>query len=468
MKKLLTPILLSLLPLLFISFAQCDEYVCQGPCVLVTSTPTPSPAATASPTPTRTPTSTATPTRTPTATPTVGAIRTINYNESNAIFPNPGVGFQTTRATKAQVNNPRNIPLAHATFRLYCKEVNPSPGIFTWTLIDNFLTAAAAQGQKVQLGLICYDPDDGDWMKNYVPGITYHCTEGGGGNHFAPNFDATQTKARHRELAQAFGARYNNDPRVESIDTRSWGNWGEWHNDCIINNATGQKPVTPTEATRREIIKDYRDFFTDSKLVTILDDEISRQEAIAYGLGWRADCWGGHHEIDLYPPNSPYPPGGWLGHPDMTHQYEVAPVNLEPCGNMLSGNFCAKVPQALSKHASLINTKNNLNPNDAQWVCMQELLRYMGYRLVVRKVTLAGDQVGIQISNVGVAPPYEQIWIKIGSNSIGLNPLMPNVTATYWLLEHAPTPPFTMTFETASGLPVRTANTEWNNGILIQ
>lgn len=342
----------------------------------------------------------------------------------DGILENPGIGFQTTRKTKNEVPNARGVPIKHATFRLYCKEVNPSPGVFNWSYIDTFLANANAQGQKVQLGLVCYDPDGGDWMKNQVPGFTYHCNEGGG-NYFTPDWDSLATQLRHRELIQAFANKYNNDARVESIDVRSWGSYGEWHNYCLVNNATGQALAYPTEATRRKIIQDYRELFTSKPLITILDDTVSRQEAIAFNLGWRADCWGGtqHEQVGTCPnppPDSAKLYCKWMNNPDMNNQWRTARVDLEPCGSMLSTNFplATKVDQALAKHASMINTKNAFTYTDAQWVEIQRLLKGLGYRYSIDEVRIRPNNINITWKNTGVAPCYGdyKLTIKVGSS----------------------------------------------------
>lgn len=368
------------------------------------------------------------------------------------------MGFQTTRKTKAQVTNPRSIPLTHATFRLYCNEVNPSPGVFNWSYIDSFLTSAAAQGQKVQLGLVCYDPDGGDWLKGTLTGFTYHCSDGGG-NHFAPNFDNAAVQGAHRSLIQAFATKYNNDARVESIDVRSFGSYGEWHHYCLINNATGQALQMPTEANRRKIIQDYRDFFTDDKLVDILDDKVSRQEALAYKLGWRADCWGGtQHEG----PGKLY--DQWMHDPSMMDAWKDAPVDLEPCGSMLSNTFpmATKVQQAFDKHVSRINSKNDLSPTDAQWTELQKLVRKIGYRFVVRKAYIA-DGTGFDVENVGIAPNYRPIDFKYAGQTIQIpEKILPGIIKFFRFDARSGT--LTASID---GEPLRLANTEWNNGIVI-
>lgn len=448
--------------------AQADM-LCPCDCVPV------APTATATPTRTATPVVTIAPTVTPTRTPTPQAsVRVINYTESMAIIGNPEIGFQTTRKTKAQVSNPRNIPLTMATFRTCAHQINTAPGVFNWSEFDNFLTAANAQGQTVQLGLIMYDPYDcGGWLKNNLPSVGVFCEgENDARTYYAPDWNNAQVQGAHRSLIQAFAAKYNNDSRVDSVDVRSIGDYGEWHHSCLKNRATGQPHPMPSEAARKAIIKDYHDYFTNKPLIHIIDDDVSRREAVTRGAGWRADCWGGHHEDDLYP--------GWLASPvNMLRVWEKAAVDLEPCGGrdaLQSTSYMSisrKVDEAIEKHASAINTRSPIDFPDSQWPEWQRLLRKLGYRFVLRKASIhtnapingvsSGETV-LTIENVGIAPNYTPIDVRFGNETKQLIKVLPGAPVTLNFAATSGTVTASMT-----GRPVRFANVEWAaNGIVVQ
>lgn len=438
MKKLLALIA----SLLFASNAFAQACICEAGCVPLTPTasattlPTVTPTNTAiptatntvTPTATRTATPSTTPTKTPTATPTQQGIAEIIFTPTylDAVIPNPGVGFQTTRKTKAQVTNPRGIPLLHATFRTCMHQLNPSPGVFSWGEFDSFLTAAAAQGQKVQLGVIAYDPYDcSGWLRSFVPSTLVYCTEENPThNYYIPDWNSATTKARHREFQQAFAARYNNDSRVESVDLRSVGDFGEWHHSCIRNRATNQPVPMPSESSRRAIIKDYHDFWTNKRLVHILDDEISREEALERSAAWRYDCAGGtnHEQVGVCPQpplNSSKLYCKWMSIPPMWEEWRVNRVDAEPCGDLYSTTFpmATKVDQLLQKHVSMLNTKNSLSPSNPNWVEVQRLLKFMGYRYSIDEVRILPNSVNVNWRNTGVAPCYEdyKFAIKVGN-----------------------------------------------------
>lgn len=453
MKKLI-------LSILFASTASAD-YTCQS-CSPYTpvATAIPTATSTATPQPTVTPTHTATPQATNTPNPVV----TINFQEdTQAIFPNPGIGWQTTRRTKAQVTNPRNIPLTHATFRTCAHQVNPSPGVFDWSEFDNFLTAANAQGQTTQLGLIMYDPwDCGGWLRNHVPSIQVFCsTENPGRSYWVPDWNHSTAQTRHRELMQAFAAKYNNDPRVDSVDARSAGDFGEWHHSCIKVRATGQAHPMPSTQARRAIIKDYHDFFT-KPLVHILDDQISREEALARAGGFRFDCAGGtQHEG----PGNLY--AQWYANPPMHEHWRDAPIEAEPCGDFFSSTFpiATKVDQLIAKHVSRFNSKNSLSPSNAAWPEVQRLLRKLGYRFVLRRAVI-NQGLTLHIENVGIAPNYKPLRVENATTgaAVTLSKVMPGETR----LAVLPGNVGDVIRFSMDGKAVRTANTTWNGGVRIQ
>lgn len=338
-------------------------------------------------------------------------------------------------------------------------QINTAPGVFNWSEFDSFLTAANAQGQKVQLGVIAYDPYDcGGWLRNYVPSTQAFCSdENSARSYYVPDWNSPTTQARHREFVQAFAAKYNNDPRVESVDLRSLGDYGEWHHSCLKVRATGAALPMPTEASRRAIIKDYHDFFTNKHLVHIADDKISREESLARGAGRREDCLGGsQHEG----PGKLY--DQWLHDPDMTEQWKTARIDEEPCSALISGNVCTKADQALSRHVSALNTRGGLSADDTQWACAQTLLRKMGYRFVIRRADVGGGTT-FTLTNVGVAPNYVPLVLTYGGESKTVERVMPGMIVQVSFAVNAGTLRGSMLT-----LPVQFANGEWSNGIQIQ
>lgn len=429
-------LLLSLLLFPSLSFAQCFQPV---PC-----TPTPTATATVTPAP----------------------IRTINFTEDpNVIFASPGMGFQTTRKTINEVANPRGVPSTNEVFKFYAEEVNPRAGIFDWSLLDRAVSKARSAGQTLNVGIVMYDPYGGNWLRGVIPGRTYRVDqskeETGTPNaqYFAPDFNSPATLGAHRSLLESFKTRFLGNPTIEFVDLRSIGSYGEWHNFALVDVATGSSIPMPSESASLAVIQDYQTRIPTGSGLFVLDGEFARKYGKAFA-GWRADCWGGHHEDDLYPE--------WLTSPvDLREHWRSSPVALEPCGQMLGTQVMSlsrKVDIALARHATLINTKNSFIYTDSEWVQIKRLLTHMGYRLVVDSVTVRGLSLSIRIRNVGVAPNYKPIRIESGGKSILLSRLMPGETRILSL--NTNTPPTKLLFS-MEGRPVRTANVEWSEGLAL-
>jgi hypothetical protein len=401
--------------LLTILFAGCAQADMLCPCDCVPVTPTAAPTVT----PTRTATPIPTATHTPVAQPTV---KVINYTESQAIIGNPEIGFQTTQRPLNEVSNPRGIPSTSEVFRFYAEEINPSPGVFTWAILDNAISKARSAGQTLNVRIIMYDPYGGNWLRGTIPGRTFRETSEGNGTYFAPDWNSNAVLAAHKSLLQAVSARYANNPTIEHVDIGSVGSYGEWHHWAMVDAVSGSPVPMPSESSVARILQDYRDAFVGKSLIFVLDGEFARKYGKDFA-GWRKDCAGGGHETNA----QQYPK--WMINPvDLRNQWQNFPVLLEPCGAMTNTNWGPagwRVDKAIADHASLYNTKNGISniPND-QWPEWQRLLRKLGYRFVVRSARIDGGTT-FTIENVGIAPNYSTITLKYAGETKTLDRIMP-------------------------------------------
>jgi len=137
---------------------------------------------------------------------------------------------------------------------------------------------------------------------------------------------------------------------------------------------------------------------------------------VSKGTGWRADCLGDlragfNHMEDKYQQ--------WLDQAKANDVWKHAPVIFESCWVMQTWadndwDVEFTFSEALRWHCSVFNNKSSPIPPE-WWSATEKFLKKMGYRLVLRYVTVplkvqAGGVMKIETEweNLGVAPPYRK------------------------------------------------------------
>lgn len=109
----------------------------------------------------------------------------------------------------------------HMTFSW--NQIEKSYHVYDWSAVDSWIANQAALGKPVALEIVAYvgassyDPA----VKGYVaPGWlpTITCTDAAGREFKIPRYHYSSFQSEYRALINAFGARYNNDSRVEFIE----------------------------------------------------------------------------------------------------------------------------------------------------------------------------------------------------------------------------------------------------------
>jgi hypothetical protein len=121
--------------------------------------------------------------------------------------------------------------------RLRWAEVEPEKGKYNWELIDNYLESFEKRGMKFAFGVMGLDTSKGGpttplWVveeakaagestwTHSAQGKTVENTHEGIGTKYLENYEV---------FLKAMAERYDGDPRIEFIDVRSYGNYGEFH-----------------------------------------------------------------------------------------------------------------------------------------------------------------------------------------------------------------------------------------------
>lgn len=106
--------------------------------------------------------------------------------------------------------------------------VEPQPDRFDWALMDRAMAFWAAQGKRLHLRFSTDQfgrfPGCPEWL--YAQGVPRQFQPDG---RSFPDYSHPVYRKRLRNFLRVFAARFCSDPRIETIDLRAYGDWGEWH-----------------------------------------------------------------------------------------------------------------------------------------------------------------------------------------------------------------------------------------------
>ncbi|MBR6834257.1 MAG: DUF4832 domain-containing protein [Fibrobacter sp.] len=154
-------------------------------------------------------------------------------------------------------------------------KLNPAKGVYDWTELEKLLNALAEHNMTYALRVLPYTPsfiksdfppqEDYDWTPPFVyemgakkiqidlRGTEYHA--------YAPVWDDSIYIWAAKEFAKALAEKYDGDPRIEYIDVRTFGEWGEWHTSHILGS------VMPADSVLKDMLDYYASVFKKTQLV---------------------------------------------------------------------------------------------------------------------------------------------------------------------------------------------------------
>jgi len=154
-------------------------------------------------------------------------------------------------------------------------KLNPEKGVYDWTELEKLLNALAEHNMGYALRVLPYTPsfiksdfppqEDYDWTPPFVyemgakkiqidlRGTDYHA--------YAPVWDDPIYLQAAKEFAKALAEKYDGDPRIEYIDVRTFGEWGEWHTSHILGS------VMPADSVLKDMLDYYASVFKKTLLV---------------------------------------------------------------------------------------------------------------------------------------------------------------------------------------------------------
>ena len=154
-------------------------------------------------------------------------------------------------------------------------KLNPAKGVYDWTELEKLLNALAEHNMTYALRVLPYTPsfiksdfppqEEYDWTPPFVyemgakkiqidlRGTDYHA--------YAPVWDDSIYIWAAKEFAKALAEKYDGDPRIEYIDIRTFGEWGEWHTSHMLGS------VMPADSVLKDMLDYYASVFKKTQLV---------------------------------------------------------------------------------------------------------------------------------------------------------------------------------------------------------
>ncbi|WP_298821554.1 DUF4832 domain-containing protein [Chloroflexus sp.] len=381
--------------------------------------------------------------------------------DTESIYANPGMGWQTFGRVAGRDSNLAGLPTTTVYHRFSWNDLEPEEGQFNFALFDRWLQNAGANGQRLAWRLMVAASNQSAgvppllgyaplWLRDKgASGYIYYRDHNENGRQdqesepdiWAPDLADPIARFYHDRLVQELGRRYDGHPFLDMLDIGSVGLWGEWHfYAAVVKEVVGNPPsgqtqrgwvAMPSASARQSIIDTWVNAFPNTPKAILIGDSTGMQYATGtHRTGWRADCWGdmNWHMPRFYDRQ--------IQATSATEAWRNGPVALEPCWNMQywydqgwNGNDI--LDWAVSRHASYIQNKSR--PIPAEWLpAVQRALRAIGYRLVLREIqhpvaTPLGVAVAITTiwDNTGNAPPYWDYDIKVRLKRAGVEWVSP-------------------------------------------
>lgn len=190
-------------------------------------------------------------------------------------------------------------------------KLNPAKGVYDWTDFEKLLNALAERGLGYGLRVFPYASpmgrknnytveSDYDWTPSFVyeegAKKDYAKMKDGGVEYTlaVPRWDDSIYIQAAKDFAAALAAKYDGDPRLEYIDIRTFGNWGEWH----ISHFDGSQ--MPSYEVQIDMLEYYASLFKKTLLVLPSDGKgpaltramelgIAKRDDGLIGTPWRED-----------------------------------------------------------------------------------------------------------------------------------------------------------------------------------
>ncbi len=302
----------------------------------------------------------------------------------------------------------------------YWEDINPQEGVYNWKEIDDMLDACEKYGMTYVIRILPYSHLSGSHENygeahDFVPQWVYDkgakkkrvtLLEDPSVALDVPVWDDEIYLQACKDFAAALGEHFDGDPRVEFVDIRPFGNWGEWH----FSQVTGSE--MPSVEIQKDMLKHYKDAF-DQTLLAVPSNAWGEvyEYALSIGVAKRDDGliassnreWGlrlsykanmpalaenaATYSMMLENENGPYGPLKWT------------PQRFRECIEI--AHLTATALDQDSQCGYKIYTE--------QKELVDEMVNRMGYNFTVTSAKRNDNQLLVTIKNTGLAPAFFNI-----------------------------------------------------------
>ena len=294
-------------------------------------------------------------------------------------------------------------------------DLNPEKGVYKWDEIDEMLDACEAHGLTYGIRIMPYSSY---LAEDYVPQWVYDAgaqkytaesRDNPGTEIVFPKWDDPVYLQAHKDFVKALANKYDGDPRVEFVDVRPFGDYGEWHNSFAV----GDEIFMPSLDIQKDMLDCYAAAFQKSLLVLPSNarGEIY-QYALSIGITKRDDGLISMPNVEwsllpTYRANMPvigenYWPYAWAR--DTVRENEYSLVNWTP----QRFRETIEIPH-MSIFALDQDSHCSYEFYQEQKDVIDEMCNRLGYNFTVTSAARYGNKLAVRIRNTGLAPAYFNI-----------------------------------------------------------
>ena len=154
-------------------------------------------------------------------------------------------------------------------------KLNPAKGVYDWTELEKLLNALAEHNMGYALRVLPYSPsyikgnDTPEEEYDWTPSFVYESgakkvsatLDWNGYRATVPVWDDPVYLQAAKDFAKALAEKYDGDPRIEYIDIRTFGEWGEWHASHLKGSEM------PSDSIKMDMLDYYATVFKKTLLV---------------------------------------------------------------------------------------------------------------------------------------------------------------------------------------------------------